>query len=213
MTRCVATNRDGPMKLLYSPASPYARKVLVLAHETGLIDRIAVTVAGASPTGPAPEVAAHNPLGKIPALVLEDGTALYDSRVICEYLDGLSAGPRLFPEGPARWDALTRQALADGLLDAALLTRYERVLRPEAQRWAAWEAGQVAKITAALDRFEALVADMPVLDIGTVAMACALGYLDLRFPDPAWRAGRPATAAWSAVFEGRPSMVATIPKG
>ncbi|TXN38675.1 glutathione S-transferase family protein, partial [Methylobacterium sp. WL7] len=189
------------------------RKVLVLAHETGLIDRIAVTVAGASPTGPAPEVAAHNPLGKIPALVLEDGTALYDSRVICEYLDGLSAGPRLFPEGPARWDALTRQALADGLLDAALLTRYERVLRPEAQRWAAWEAGQVAKITAALDRFETLVADMPVLDIGTVAMACALGYLDLRFPDLAWREGRPATAAWSAVFEGRPSMVATVPQG
>jgi glutathione S-transferase len=202
MTRCVATNRDGPMKLLYSPASPYARKVLVLAHETGLIDRIAVTVAGASPTGPSPEVAAHNPLGKIPALVLEDGTALYDSRVICEYLDGLSAGPRLFPEGAARWDALVRQALADGLLDAALLTRYERVLRPEAQRWASWEAGQVGKIRAALDRFEALVADMP-----------ALGYLDLRFPDLAWREGRPATAAWYAVFEGRPSMVATVPKG
>ena len=87
---------------------------------------------GASPTGPSPEVAAHNPLGKIPALVLEDGTALYDSRVICEYLDGLSTGTRLFPDGPARWDALTRQALADGLLDAALLTRYERALRPEA---------------------------------------------------------------------------------
>ena len=200
------------MKLFHSPASPYARKVLVLAHETGLIDRIAVTAAGASPTGPSPEVAAHNPLGKIPALVLEDGTALYDSRVICEYLDGLSAGPRLFPEGAARWDALTRQALADGLLDAALLTRYERVLRPEDRRWDAWEAGQVGKIGSALDRFETLVADMPALDIGTVAMACALGYLDLRFPDLAWREGRPATAAWYAVFEGRPAMVATTPK-
>ena len=201
------------MKLPYSPASPYARKVLVLAHETGLIDRIAVTVAGASPTGPSAEVAAHNPLGKIPALVLEDGAALYDSRVICEYLDNLSAGPRLFPEGAARWDALTRQALADGLLDAALLTRYERVLRPEPHRWDAWEAGQVGKIRAALDRFESLVGGMPALDIGTVALGCALGYLDLRFPDLAWREGRPAVAAWYAEFERRPSMEATVPKG
>ncbi len=201
------------MKLFYSPASPYARKVLILAHETGLIDRIVVTTAAASPTGSAAEVAAHNPLGKIPALVLEDGTALYDSRVICEYLDGRSTGPRLFPEGDARWDALTRQALADGLLDAALLTRYERVLRPEAQRWDAWEAGQVGKIRAALDRFESLAADLPALDIGTVALACALGYLDLRFPDLAWRDNRPALAAWFAVVEGRPSMAATVPKG
>ena len=201
------------MKLLYSPASPYARKVLVLAHETGLIDRIAVTVATASPTGSAAEVAAHNPLGKIPALVLEDGTALYDSRVICEYLDGLSDGPHLFPAGAARWDALTRQALADGLLDAALLTRYERVLRPEERRWDAWDAGQIGKITAALDRFEALAADLPALDIGTVAMACALGYLDLRFSDLAWRNGRPALAAWFAVVERAPAMAATVPKG
>ena len=201
------------MKLLYSPASPYARKVLVLAHETGLIDRIAVTTAGASPTGPSAEVAAHNPLGKIPALVLEDGTALYDSRVICEYLDGLSAGPRLFPEGAARWDALTRQALADGLLDAALLTRYERVLRPEDKRWDAWDSGQIGKILSALDRFETLVVGLPALDIGTLAMACALGYLDLRFPDLAWREGRPDLAAWFAAFARRPSMEATVPKG
>jgi glutathione S-transferase len=201
------------MKLFYSPASPYARKVLVLAHETGLIDRIAVTAATASPTGSAAEVAAHNPLGKIPALVLEDGTALYDSRVICEYLDGLSDGPHLFPAGAARWDALTRQALADGLLDAALLTRYERVLRPEERRWDAWDAGQIGKITAALDRFEALAADLPALDIGTVAMACALGYLDLRFSDLAWRDGRPALAAWFAVVERAPAMAATVPKG
>ena len=199
------------MKLLYSPASPYARKVLVLAHETGLFARLDVVAAGASPTAPSAEVAAHNPLGKIPALVLDDGTALYDSRVICEYLDGLSAGPRLFPEGAARWDALVRQALADGLLDAALLTRYERAMRPEPLRWDAWDAGQIGKITAALDRIEILVADMPVLDIGTVAIACALGYLDFRFPDLAWRDGRPAAAAWYAVFAARPAMAATAP--
>ena len=201
------------MKLLYSPASPYARKVLAVAHETGLIDRIEVVQAATAPTGAAPDVAPHNPLRKVPTLLLDDGAALYDSRVICEYLDAHSAGPRLFPDGAARWDALTRQALADGLLDAALLTRYERVLRPEPLRWDAWDAGQVAKIASALDRIEVLVADMPPLDIGSVAIGCALGYLDFRFPELAWRDGRPAAAAWYAVFEGRASMAATAPKG
>ncbi|MDP4024086.1 glutathione S-transferase [Methylobacterium sp. NEAU 140] len=201
------------MKLLYSPASPYARKVLALAHERGLTGRITVATAATAPTGAAPDVTPHNPLGKVPALLLDDGTVLYDSRVICEYLDGLGDGPGLFPQGPARWDALTRQALGDGLLDAALLTRYERVLRPEAQRWAAWDAGQVAKITAALDRIEALVPAMPALDIGAVAIACALGYLDFRFPELAWREGRPASAAWYAAFSARPAMAATAPRG
>lgn len=199
------------MKLLYSPASPYARKVLVLAHETGQAGEIEVVTAGTSPTAGAPDVAPHNPLGKVPALLLDDGTCLFDSRVICEYLDMRSDGAHLFPEGAERWDALTRQALGDGLLDAALITRYERVLRPEQLRWDAWDAGQVAKIRAVLDRIEAVVADMPVLDIGTVAIACALGYLDFRFPDLSWRKGRPAAAAWYAVFEARPSMTATVP--
>jgi glutathione S-transferase len=201
------------MKLLYAPASPYARKVLAVAHETGLIDRIEVATAATAPTGAAPDVAPHNPLGKVPTLLLDDGTSLYDSRVICEYLDARTTGPRLFPDGEGRWDALTRQALGDGLLDAALLTRYERVLRPEALRWDAWDGGQVAKIAAALDRIEAVVADMPPLDIGAVAIGCALGYLDFRFPDLAWRDGRPAAAAWYAVFEARPAMVATAPRG
>jgi glutathione S-transferase len=199
------------MKLLYSPASPYARKVLVVAHETGQADAVTAETATSSPTAGAPDVARHNPLGKVPTLILDDGTSLYDSRVICEYLDARSEGVRLFPEGGERWDALVRQALADGLLDAALSARYERVLRPEPLRWDAWDAGQIAKITGALDRIEAVVADMPVLDIGTVAIACALGYLDFRFPELAWREGRPAAAAWYAVVEGRPSMVATVP--
>lgn len=199
------------MKLLYSPASPYARKVLVLAHETGQASEIEVVTAATSPVAGAPDVAPHNPLGKVPALILDNGTCLFDSRVICEYLDMRSEGARLFPEGAERWDALTRQALADGILDAALVTRYERVMRPEPLRWDAWDAGQIAKIKAGLDRIEAVVADMPVLDIGTIAIACALGYLDYRFPDLSWRDGRPATAAWYAVFEGRPSMTATVP--
>ena len=199
------------MKLLYAQTSPYVRKVLVLAHETGQADDIALVPVAALPTERNPETTAHNPLGKVPTLITPEGGALYDSRVICEYLDARSRGPRLFPEGEARWDALARQALADGLLDAALLTRYERVMRPA--RWDAWEAGQVAKITAALDRIEARRAEGrdDGLDIGTVATACALGYLDFRFPDLAWRDGRPAAAAWYAAFSERPSMQRTAP--
>ena len=129
------------MKLLYSPASPYARKVLVLAHETGQAGAITVEAASPSPTAGAPDIARHNPLGKVPALILDDGTCLYDSRVICEYLYLRSEGAHLFPEGGERWDALTRQALGDGILDAALIARYERALRPEPLRWDAWDAG------------------------------------------------------------------------
>jgi glutathione S-transferase len=187
--------------------------VLVLAHETGQAEAIEVVTAATSPTHGAPEVSPHNPLGKVPALILDDGTCLYDSRVICEYLDMRSEGAHLFPEGGERWDALTRQALGDGILDAALIARYERVLRPEPLRWDAWDAGQIAKIRAGLDRIETLVPTMPELDIGTLAIACALGYLDFRYPDLAWREGRPAAAAWYARFEARPSMVATAPKG
>lgn len=200
------------MKLLYAQTSPYVRKVLVLAHETGQAEDIELVPAAAVPTERNPETIPHNPLGKVPTLITAEGAALFDSRVICEYLDARSAGPRLFPEGEARWDALARQALADGLLDAALLTRYERAMRPEALRWAAWEAGQLAKIAGALDRIEAtLPALAETLDIGTVATACALGYLDFRFPDLGWRAGRPATAAWYETFGARPSMQRTAP--
>ncbi|GJD80916.1 glutathione S-transferase [Methylobacterium gregans] len=209
------------MKLLYARTSPYVRKVLVLAHETGQAEAIEIVPVTATPTERNPETVGHNPLGKVPTLVLADGTALFDSRVICEYLDARSAGRRLFPEGAARWDALARQALADGLLDAALLLRYERVMRPAAARWDAWEAGQIAKITDALDRIEATLAGSrndpendsgAGLDIGAVATGCALGYLDFRFPDLGWRTGRPAAAAWYAAFGRRPSMQRTTPQ-
>ncbi len=201
------------MKLLYARTSPYVRKVLVQAHETGQAAAIEIVPVTASPTERNPETVGHNPLGKIPALVLADGTALFDSRVICEYLDARSAGPRLFPEGEARWDALARQALADGLLDAALLLRYERVIRPASSRWDAWEVGQIAKVAGALDRIEASgVGPAGALDIGTVSTACALGYLDFRFPDLGWRTGRPAAAAWYAAFSRRPSMQRTKPE-
>lgn len=201
------------MKLLYARTSPYVRKVLVLAHETGQAEAIEIVPVAAVPTERNPDTVGHNPLGKVPTLVLDDGTALFDSRVICEYLDARSAGPRLFPDGEARWDALARQALADGLLDAALLLRYERVLRPATARWDAWEAGQVAKIAGALDRIEATLAGpASALDIGAVATACALGYLDFRFPDLGWRTGRPDAAAWYEAFGQRPSMQRTTPE-
>jgi glutathione S-transferase len=155
-----------------------------------------------------------NPLGKIPCLVLEDGAALYDSRVICEYLDQLHEAPRLFPEQAAdRWDALRLQALGDGIMDAALLARYETFLRPEALRWSAWVDGQLDKVRRALDRIDTVDASGfgGRVDIGTIAIACALGYLDYRFTTLGWRGTRPGLAEWFETFAKRPSMQSTRP--
>lgn len=200
------------MKLRYSSTSPYVRKVSVVALETGLdgrIERIATNTAD-----PASNHAKDNPLGKVPALILDDGGRLYDSPVICEYLDSLHDGPKLFPAaGPERWRALRRQALADGILDAAVLRMLEQKRRPEALRWDAWVALQGGKIRAALDQFEAEadgLAGPP--DIGRIAAACALGYLDFRAPEEGWRDGRPKLAEWYAGFAERPSMRATAPR-
>jgi glutathione S-transferase len=206
-----------PMLLHGLPLSPFVRKVLVFAHETGLIDRITLAPPGVvpmTPVDPDPNIVRDNPLGKIPALVLDDGTTLYDSRVICEVLDGLHDGAPLFPPaGAERWTALRRQTLADGINDAAVLTRYETALRPEALRWERWTAAQKAKVARALDALEAECAGFGErLDIGTVAVACALGYLDFRFTEDRWRERRLALAAWYAPVAERPSMVATRPE-
>lgn len=197
------------MKLFSSGASPYARKVAVAAHEAGLIDRIEIVGVTVTPVGVNAQVAAANPLTKVPTLVLDDGTALYDSRVIVEYLDHLSGG-RLVPAGDDRWRVLRDQATADGLMDAALLARYERALRPEPLRWAEWDAGQVGKVERALDLLEAEfrpAQDAP--QIGDIAVACALSYLDFRFAELGWRTGRPKLAAFAEAFAARPSMTAT----
>lgn len=199
------------MKLIYAAASPFARKVLVVAHEVGLGDVVTVETAVAHPVERNAGIRAKNPLGQIPTLTLDDGTSLYDSRVICEYLDE-KAGASLFGTGEARWRALVEQALADGLMGAALLARYEATVRPEPLRWDGWSGGQMGKITDALDTFETtLPAAGERVDIGTIAIACALGYLDFRFADFDWRGGRPATAAWYERFAARPSMKATVP--
>lgn len=199
------------MKLFFSPASPFARKVMVVAHETGQADRIEIQPTGAHPIDRSAVIRADNPLGQIPTLVLDDGGALYDSRVICEYLDAAGGG-RLFGSGAERWPILTAQALGDGLLGAALLVRYEHAVRPEPHRWDGWIGGQMGKITDALDRFGRLAAGFGErVDIGTITAGCALGYLDFRFPDLDWRAGRPGMAAWFERFDARPAMAATRP--
>jgi len=199
------------MKLHYNPASPYVRKVRVMALETGLMGDIELALVTLLPTDPDENVNADNPIGKIPALVRDDGEALYDSRVICEYLDDRHDGTPMFPEkGEARWTAIRRQALADGILDAAVGTRYETFLRPEALRWSDWVDGQLSKIRRALDVLESEALGDSV-DIGTISVACALGYLDFRYPDEGWRDTRPSLAAWYESFAARPSMTETVP--
>jgi glutathione S-transferase len=151
-------------------------------------------------------------LGKVPALVLDNGQVVYDSPVICEYLDSLHKGACWFPEGPERWDALTRQALADGILDAAVLSRYETALRPEALRWDDWFAGQQQKITRSLDQLEQSCSSWNErLDIGSISIACALSYLDFRFAALNWRAERATLHHWYESFAQRPSIATTPP--
>lgn len=199
------------MKLYFNPASPFVRKVSVTAHELGLSDRLQPIGITLSPVSPHDGLRASNPLGKIPALALDDGTTLYDSRVICEYLDTLAGGNRIFPAvGAARWTALRRQALADGIMDAAVLTRYEDAVRPKELRWQGWADGQLLKIRTALDALEHENL-AGAFDIGAISIACALGYLDLRFASEGWRTTRPRLAAWAAAVGERPSLAHTVP--
>ncbi len=201
------------MKLYYSSTSPYVRKCLIAAHELGLADRIQLAPVVTMPTAHSPELMRDNPLCKLPTLITDEGQALYDSRVICEYLNDLSGG-RLIPAGGGKWTALVDQSLADGILDAALLMRYEAVLRPAERQWPAWREAQEEKVRSALGQFERQAAGWPAghLDIGVIALASALGYLDLRFPDMDWRGAAPGPAAWFAGFDQRPSVRATVLK-
>ncbi len=196
------------MKLRYSPTSPYVRKVLVTAIELGLDKRIErVLNSTLDPNS-------DNPLGKVPALIMDDGEVLYDSPVICEYLDSLHQGAKLIPaEGPARWRALRQQALCDGIADAAILRMLETRRRPEALRWPDSIAQQSGKVSRALDRLEAEVAHLEgALTIGQIATGCTLEYLDFRFGDEDWRPAHPKLAAWQATFAKRPAMGKTVPK-
>lgn len=197
------------MQLYINPASPFVRKVRVTAHELGLAGQIELVTISLTPVSPHEALRSSNPIGKIPTLITDDGASLYDSSVICEYLDALAGGSRLFPpSGAARWTALRRQALANGIMDAAVLTRYEEAVRPKALRWQAWVDGQFLKVRTALDVLEQeSLGD--VIDIGTISIACALSYLDLRFPHEGWRTRHPRLASWAKGIEQRPSMIAT----
>ena len=203
------------MKLYYSPTSPFVRKVLIAAFETGLSERIEKLPVQHSPTQQNDALNQTNPLGKIPTLITDDGLELYDSPVVCEYLDTLHSGPRLIPaSGPARWKTLLLQSLADGIMDAAVLLRYETWLRPAELRWNEWVQGQTDKVVRGLAVLERDLAGFgDTIDLGTISAACALGYLDLRFPEMSWRAQRPQLAAWLAKFAERPSFQATKPPG
>jgi len=200
------------MKLFYSATSPFVRKCLVSSHELGLRSRVELVPAAAHPVNRDRALVAVNPLGKVPTLVTDDGAVLYDSRVICEYLNALGDGRLIPPHGPARWSVLVDQALADGLLDAAVLTRYETAARPENLRWNEWIAGQLDKVTCALADLERRARSFGErIDAGTIAAGCALGYLDFRYASLAWRQGYPHAAAWFDRFSRRESMTATLP--
>ena len=202
------------MKLYYAQKSPYVRKALVVANEIGIEDKLEkVDCSTTTPVNP--DASNANPLKKIPALELDDGTILFDSPVICEYLDTEFGNGSLFPsELSARWIALRFQALADGLLDAAVLIRYENTLRPESLRWDDWSSGQMAKIDGALADVEAHAESFgDRVDIGTISVGCALAYLDFRYANKDWRPTCPNLAAWYSAFSERPSMKATQPPG
>lgn len=200
------------MHLYFSPTSPYVRKVMVLLHETGQIGEVELISGSGNPVDPAGAPLDANPLGKVPALERPDGPALYDSRVICRYLDA-RAKSGLYPEGARLWDTLTVEATGDGILDAALLMVYEGRIRPEEVRFAPWVEGQWAKVDRALDALETRwIAHLQgPLDAGQIAVGCALGYLDFRHDARDWRNGRARLAGWFAGFDARASMRATVP--
>lgn len=200
------------MKLAYSPASPYVRKVMILLHETGQLDDVELIDGSGTPLAPNAETVQKNPLGKIPALERPDGATLYDSRVICAFLDA-RAGDKLYPGGTRRRETLTLEATGDGIMDAALLMTYEGRLRPENLRMEAFVDAQFDKIAAACaalnTRWMSHLAGP--LDMGQIAVACGLAYVDFRHGHRDWRKGNDALAAWFETFSQRASMQASLP--
>jgi len=199
------------MQLFYSVTSPFARKTIVTLHETGQLDDVELLSVVGTPLDASGMPTAHNPLGKIPALTRPDGPAIYDSRVICRYLDA-RAKAGLYPQENL-WEVLTLEATADGIMDAAVLMAYETRCRPDTMHFTDWIDGQWDKISRALDgvsnRWGSQLAGP--LDMGQIALACALGYLDLRHDDRGWRKGRDGLDDWFATFVQRPAMQKTRP--
>jgi glutathione S-transferase len=201
------------MRLWHNPASPFARKVRIISRETGLAETIKEVGIAVSPVKPHADLARENPLVKIPALSTPQDGTLYDSDVICEYLDSLRGG-KFFPKaGTERWRTLRLQALGDGILEASVLMRYENAVRPQELRWGDWIAGQFGKVRSGLDALERECAGWGErFTIGEVTATCVLGYLDFRFPDEKWRATRPGLEKWFEKISQRPSVKATVPQ-
>jgi glutathione S-transferase len=203
------------MKLYHAQVSPFVRMVRVLLHEAGLSDRVALETVGGTPVAPGSLPLAQNPIGKIPVLETPDGM-LYDSRVICRYIDHLAGGPA-YPAPPALWDVLVVEATAHGMAEAAVLIVYEGRVRPPEMQSPAWIEAQWARIARAVDalerdwmtHLERQPSGCP--DMGQIAVAVVLGYCDFRLPNRDWRTGHPRLAAWEAAFARRPSMLATVP--
>jgi len=200
------------MKLCYAAASPFVRKVMVVLHETGQLGDVEILEVATTPVAPDAGVSSRNPLSKIPALERPDGPTLYDSRVICAYLDD-RAKAGLYPTGAAHWATLTLEATADGIMDAAVLAVYERRVRPEDKQYDGWVDAQWGKAAGGLAALNStwmghLAGPM---DIGHIAVGCALGYLDFRHADRNWRSGNEKLADWFEAFESRASMAASRP--
>ena len=200
------------MRLYDNPASPFVRKVRIRLQETGQEADVEMIPAIGNPLDSAKVPTAQNPLGKIPTLERDDGPALHDSRVICRYLDD-RGGSKLYPLAPRLWEVLTLEATADGIMDAAVLMRYEVGVRPAEKQFGGWLDAQWGKIARALDAIEARWMGHLAgpIDMGQIAVACALGYLDFRHAARDWRADHPELAAWYARFAERDSMQATKP--
>lgn len=200
------------MELFYSPTSPYVRKVMVLLRETGQLEDLELVPTHGTPLAPAKGFAAHNPLSKVPALARPDGATLYDSRVICQYLDA-RAKSGLYGTDDARWDILTLEATADGIMDAAILMVYEMRLRPVDKQFHDYIEAQWQKVANAIATLEARwISNLEgPLTMGQIALACALGYVDFRHDDRGWRQSAPLLDDWYAGFAARDSMTATIP--
>jgi glutathione S-transferase len=205
---------DITMKLTFSPASPFARKVRIAAIETGLIDKIEFVPSSVAPGQANEEYARITPLKKLPVLILDNGDVILDSYVIVEYLDELAGGGKLIPaSGALKWKVKSDHSLLQGMLDSMLLCRYEKMTRPEALRWPAWTDDHWNRAWMGMARFENQVDAMAArpLDIAQITLVCVLGYADFRFPDCGWRKAYPKLDAFHEKMLERPSIKLSVP--
>ncbi|MGZ2259624.1 glutathione S-transferase [Roseobacter sp. A03A-229] len=200
------------MKLYHSPASPFVRKVVVLLHELGKADEVELIDVQSTAFASDSSLAASNPLAKLPSLVRDNGTTLYDSRVITAFLNDLYGG-KMYPAGASRWEVLTLEATGDGIMDSAVSMAYEMRLRPEEMQYGDWIEAQWEKVARAISVLNARwISHLSgPMDMGHISVACALSYVDFRHGARNWRAGNEALAKWHDAFDSRPSMGATKP--